>query len=42
MKMYDFTLAPSPLRVRIFLAEKGIDVELMQVDKTADTGAVAW
>jgi len=32
MKMYDFTLAPSPRRVRIFLAEKGIDVELVQVD----------
>jgi glutathione S-transferase len=32
MKMYDFTLAPSPRRVRIFLAEKGIDVELVQLD----------
>ena len=32
MKMYDFTLAPSPRRVRIFLAEKGIGVELVQVD----------
>jgi len=32
MKMYDFTLAPSPRRVRIFLAEKRIDVELVQVD----------
>lgn len=32
MKMYDFTLAPSPRRARIFLAEKGIDVELVQVD----------
>jgi glutathione S-transferase len=32
MKMYDFTLAPSPRRVRIFLAEKGIDLELVQVD----------
>jgi glutathione S-transferase len=32
MKMYDFTLAPSPRRVRIFLAEKGIEVELVQVD----------
>jgi glutathione S-transferase len=32
MKIYDFTLAPSPRRVRIFLAEKGIDVELVQVD----------
>ena len=30
--MYDFTLAPSPRRVRIFLAEKGIEVPLVQVD----------
>src|SRR6202043_3901110 len=30
--MYDFTLAPSPRRVRIFLAEKEIEVELVQVD----------
>jgi len=32
MRMYDFTLAPSPRRVRIFLAEKGISLELVQVD----------
>jgi len=32
MKMYDFTLAPSPRRVRIFLAEKGVSVALEQVD----------
>jgi glutathione S-transferase len=32
MKMYDFTLAPSPRRVRIFLAEKRIEVPLVQVD----------
>lgn len=30
--MYDFTLAPSPRRVRMFLAEKGIEVPLVQVD----------
>lgn len=30
--MYDFTLAPSPRRVRIFLAEKRIEVPLVQVD----------
>lgn len=28
MKLYDDTLAPNPRRVRIFLAEKGIDVPL--------------
>ncbi len=32
MKLYDFTLAPSPRRVRIFLAEKGVEVALVQVD----------
>lgn len=32
MRVYDFTLAPSPRRVRIFLAEKGIEVPLVQVD----------
>ncbi len=32
MKLYDCTTAPSPQRVRIFLAEKGIDVPLVQVD----------
>ena len=32
MKLYDFTLAPSPRRVRIFLAEKGIAIPLEQVD----------
>lgn len=32
MKLYDCTTAPSPQRVRIFLAEKGIDVPLVQVN----------
>jgi glutathione S-transferase len=32
MKFYDCSTAPSPRRVRIFLAEKGISVETMQVD----------
>lgn len=32
MKIYDTTTAPSPRRVRIFLAEKGIDMEYVQVD----------
>jgi len=32
MKLYDFTLAPNPRRVRIFLAEKGIDIPTVQVD----------
>jgi glutathione S-transferase len=32
MKFYDCTTAPSPRRVRIFLAEKGISVRTVQVD----------
>ena len=32
MKLYDFTGAPNPRRVRIFAAEKDIDLELVPVD----------
>jgi glutathione S-transferase len=32
MKLYDFTRAPNPRRVRIFLAEKGVTVPVEQVD----------
>ena len=32
MKLYDFTRAPNPRRVRIFLAEKGITMPMEQVD----------
>jgi glutathione S-transferase len=32
VKLYDSTMAPNPRRVRIFLAEKGIDVPVVQVD----------
>ena len=32
MKLYDCTTAPSPRRVRIFAAEKGLALELVQVD----------
>jgi len=32
MKFYDCTTAPSPRRVRIFLAEKGISIPTVQVD----------
>lgn len=32
MKLYDSTRAPNPRRVRIFLAEKGIEVPLVPVD----------
>jgi glutathione S-transferase len=32
MKFYDCKTAPSPRRVRIFLAEKGVDIPTVQVD----------
>jgi len=32
MKFYDCAVAPSPRRVRIFLAEKGISLPTVQVD----------
>jgi glutathione S-transferase len=32
MKFYDCVTAPSPRRVRIFLAEKGVTVRTVQVD----------
>ena len=32
MKLYDMTGAPNPRRVRIFLAEKGIEIETVQVN----------
>ncbi|MBW2543667.1 MAG: glutathione S-transferase family protein [Deltaproteobacteria bacterium] len=32
MKLYDSALAPNPRRVRIFLAEKGIEVPIVPVD----------
>src|SRR6266853_4933605 len=35
MKFYDCTMAPSPRRVRIFLAEKGIALPMVQVDLRA-------
>ncbi len=32
MKLYDSQMAPNPRRVRVYLAEKGIDVPTVQVD----------
>ena len=36
MKLYDAAWAPSPRRVRIYLAEKGIEVERVMIDLRAD------
>lgn len=32
MKLYDFPAAPNPRRARIFIAEKGLEIETVQVD----------
>ena len=32
MKFYDFSLAPNPRRVRIFLAEKGVTIDSVQIN----------
>ena len=32
MILYDTKVAPNPRRVRIFLAEKGVEVPMVQVD----------
>ena len=34
MKLYDYERAPNPRRVKIFLAEKGVEVELVNCDMT--------
>jgi len=34
MKIYDFPMAPNPRRVRIFLAEKNVDMVYVHVDIT--------
>ena len=35
MKLYDFSLAPSPRRVRMFIAEKGIEIPTVQINTRA-------
>jgi glutathione S-transferase len=35
MKIYDFTLAPNPRRLRMFVAEKGLKIPYEQVDLMA-------
>lgn len=32
MKLFDMTAAPNPRRVRVFLAEKGVEVDTVQID----------
>lgn len=35
VKLYDFPLAPNPRRVRIFLAEKGVDIPKVEINTRA-------
>lgn len=35
MRFYDCSTAPSPRRVRIFIAEKGIDIDTVEIDLAA-------
>jgi glutathione S-transferase len=42
MKIYDFQLAPNPRRVRVFLAEKGVQMVFEQVDIVAGKNREAW
>ena len=42
MKFYDFVGAPSPQRVRIFVAEKGLDLAVHQVDLRAGEQFESW
>ena len=37
MKLYNHALAPNPRRVRIFAAEKGIELTLQDVDTVSYT-----
>src|SRR5208282_2765771 len=32
MKLYDFSVAPNPRRVRIFVAEKGLNIPVQEID----------
>ena len=35
MKLYEYEAFPSPRRVRMFLAEKGLEIQRVQVDVPA-------
>lgn len=42
MKLYDWSIAPNPRRVRMFLAEKGIDIETVQAAGPRDMTLAPW
>lgn len=42
MKLYDWQLAPNPRRVRMFLAEKGVEIEMEQAAGPRDMDLAPW
>lgn len=42
MKLYDWSLAPNPRRVRMFLAEKGANIETVQAAGPKDMTLAPW
>ncbi|HEU0195920.1 MAG TPA: glutathione S-transferase family protein [Nevskiaceae bacterium] len=42
MKLYDWSIAPNPRRVRMYLAEKGVQVETVQVAGPRDMQLAQW
>lgn len=42
MKLYDWSLAPNPRRVRLFLAEKGVNIETIQAAGPTDMTLAPW
>ncbi|TAM09846.1 MAG: glutathione S-transferase family protein [Nevskiaceae bacterium] len=42
MKLYDWSIAPNPRRVRMYLAEKGLSVETIQAAGPRDMALASW
>jgi glutathione S-transferase len=42
MKLYDWSIAPNPRRVRMYLAEKGLSVETVQAAGPRDMALAPW
>lgn len=42
MKLYDWQLAPNPRRVRMYLAEKGIEIDMEQAAGPRDMDLAPW
>ena len=40
MRLYDFALVPNPRRVRMFLAEKSVEIPLVEVNTRERDGVI--